>query len=46
MIEIGVRGVGPPPYFTGKSMLGLCLTRVRTSPRFVIVEDGKNTLIK
>jgi hypothetical protein len=28
-----VRGVGPPPYFTGKNMLEICMERVRSSPR-------------
>jgi hypothetical protein len=32
MAESEVRGVGPPPYFTGKNMLRLCLARVRNSP--------------
>jgi hypothetical protein len=31
MPEIGVRGGGTPPNFTGKNVLGLCLARARSS---------------
>jgi len=31
LINIMVRGVGPPPYFTGKNMPTLCVERVRNS---------------
>jgi hypothetical protein len=30
-VYILVRGVGPPPYFTGKKILRLCLAKVRIS---------------
>jgi hypothetical protein len=35
--SVMVRGVGPPPYFTGKNMLRICLERVLTVTDFQLL---------